>query len=282
MGAGGAPAGLAVSVVSFAPNLPALWQTLASLALAVTVARREGLLRRCRLFLVDNGPGPGWAERLRPLLARFVALAPGCEARLITGHGNLGFGRGHNLAPRPGDTFRLVLNPDVILARNAIREALLFMASHPEVGLLSPYAEDREGGRQYLCKNYPALFDLFLRGLAPARVRGWFAVRLAAYERREGCGSEEPGFDAPIASGCFLFCRSELWEALGGFDEGYFMYFEDFDFSLRAGRMTKLAYVPKVRIVHAGGHAARKGLRHIVMFARSGWRFFNRHGWRLW
>ena len=43
-----------------------------------------------------------------------------------------------------------------------------------------------------------------------------------------------------------------------------------------------LAYVPQVKVVHHGGHASRKGWRHIWMFGRSMVTFFNIHGWRWW
>jgi GT2 family glycosyltransferase len=68
--------------------------------------------------------------------------------------------------------------------------------------------------------------------------------------------------------------------AVGGFDERYFLYFEDFDLSLRLGEHGRLVFEPAMRIVHHGGYAARKGLRHVRYFLRSGIRFFNDHGWR--
>jgi len=68
--------------------------------------------------------------------------------------------------------------------------------------------------------------------------------------------------------------------AIGGFADAFFLYFEDFDLSLRAAAAGRLAYVPSVRIVHHGGHAARKGLRHVFLFVGSAMTFFGRHGWR--
>ena len=47
------------------------------------------------------------------------------------------------------------------------------------------------------------------------------------------------------------------------------------------GREASVAYVPGARIVHHGGEAAAKGLRHIAWFVRSAWRFFATHGWKL-
>jgi GT2 family glycosyltransferase len=65
---------------------------------------------------------------------------------------------------------------------------------------------------------------------------------------------------------------------VGGFDPGFFLYFEDFDLTLRLSKVTTVAYCPRVRIVHHGGRAAAKGLRHIAWFVRSARRFFARHG----
>ena len=79
-----------------------------------------------------------------------------------------------------------------------------------------------------------------------------------------------------------MFLRSELLRDLGGFCERYFLYFEDFDLSMRARRRADIVLVPSVHIRHLGGEAARKGMAHVGMFLRSGLRFFGEHGWRLW
>jgi GT2 family glycosyltransferase len=68
-------------------------------------------------------------------------------------------------------------------------------------------------------------------------------------------------------------------DAVEGFDPRYFLYFEDFDLSLRLSKVAPIAYVPAVRIVHHGGHAAAKGFAHIRWFATSARRFFSMHGW---
>jgi GT2 family glycosyltransferase len=78
-----------------------------------------------------------------------------------------------------------------------------------------------------------------------------------------------------------MLARTQLLARLGGFDPRFFMYFEDYDLSLRLGRESQVAYVPSARIVHHGGEASRKGVRHIAWFVGSAWRFFARHGWRF-
>jgi GT2 family glycosyltransferase len=87
--------------------------------------------------------------------------------------------------------------------------------------------------------------------------------------------------EIPLASGSFMAMRTAHFRRIGGFDARYFLYFEDYDLSLRLGRDAAISYDPAVRIVHHGGYAAAKGLRHVAWFLRSATRFFSTHGWRL-
>jgi GT2 family glycosyltransferase len=124
------------------------------------------------------------------------------------------------------------------------------------------------------------VLDLLLRGFAPAFVKRCFRSRLERYEMR-GVLTDQPLKGIPIVSGSFMFCRREPIAGIGGFSESFFLYFEDFDLSLRAAARGELAWVPAVRITHHGGNAARKGWRHVGLFTRSAITFFNRHGWKL-
>jgi GT2 family glycosyltransferase len=78
-----------------------------------------------------------------------------------------------------------------------------------------------------------------------------------------------------------MFVRTELLRDLGGFDPRYFLYFEDYDLSIRAASQSALVYVPSVEIEHGPGGAARKGAHHIRLFLVSAFRFFSSHGWRV-
>src|SRR5690606_11033925 len=132
-----------------------------------------------------------------------------------------------------------------------------------------------------LCKQYPALWDLFLRGFAPAWLKRLFSKRLQRYECRDLTNGAAPA-DVPLISGCFMLCRTEQLQRAGGFDEGFFLYFEDFDLSLALGKLGRLRFLPDCRIVHHGGNTARKGLKHIRYFVRSAARFYRKHGWKWW
>jgi len=203
------------------------------------------------------------------------------ELELLQGHGNIGYGSAHNLAiSKLNSRFHLLLNPDVVLEKEALIIGISFLLENSKIALASPYAEDGNGDKQYLCKRYPSVFTFIVRGFFPKFLKRIFTVRLANYEMHD-LSEKEPSVDIPITSGCFMLLRSKSLIEIGGFDERYFLYFEDFDLSLRLGKRGKLAYLPAMRIQHAGGSAGGKGFNHFRMFARSGVRFFNTYGWRF-
>ncbi|QBQ98668.1 glycosyltransferase family 2 protein [Paraburkholderia pallida] len=270
----GSPFAISTSVVVFRPDRTLLARTLASLAVAsdLLAARK---VRALHLYLIDNGGLPEMGESLEAL------TRAGVGHTLIAGHGNVGYGRGHNLAiAQPLGRYHLILNPDIEMNPDALAKAVEFMESHPDVGLLTPAIVDDAGEMQFLCRQYPTLIDLFVRGFLPASMRRLFARRLARYEMRAQINGRDTVWDPPIVSGCFMLFRSEVLKVLEGFDPRYFLYFEDYDLSLRAHDVARVAYVPSVRVLHHGGGASRKGFAHIRMFVASAFKFFNRFGWK--
>lgn len=270
-----------VSVVVYRANLEELSATLLSLRAAAERARSAGLIERVGLWIVDNGEND--VAALDDLLAQVTRPpADWLRVELLRGHGNVGYGRGHNLAiQRSGASYHLVLNPDVVVAPDALANGLQYLANHPRIGMVAPYVQGGDGERQYLCKRYPSILVLALRGFAPAWLRAAFRSRLERYEMRD-LPESGPVAPIPIASGCFMLCRRAPLAAIGGFSPEYFLYFEDFDLSLRFAGQAEIAYVPAVRITHTGGNAAGKGWRHRRLFLRSAAAFFRRHGWRVW
>ncbi|MGI9295993.1 MAG: glycosyltransferase, partial [Pseudomonadales bacterium] len=255
--------------------------TLQSLMSSVKRARQTIPALRAQLFVIENEVHQRRGLQQVEQLLQSTQSDVFADVQLSTSQSNLGYGAGHNQAISALDSdVHLILNPDVELADDAILNALEFLDTAPEVGLLSPRAVDADDSYLYLCKRYPAVFDLLVRGFVPQRWHHLFKERLARYEMRELTTTQAPLAKIEIVSGCCMFIRTPLFQAVGGFNDKYFLYFEDFDLSLRIGQLAELAYVPSVNIIHYGGDAARKGWRHILQFARSGLRFFQDHGWR--
>jgi GT2 family glycosyltransferase len=267
---------LVISIVYYDSELGILQDTLSSIvhALDHAVARRREL--EATVVVVDNG---NILSKVKQLVDRVVGSTNYRWMVIGTG-GNIGYGAAHNLVIlNQASDYHLIINPDVEVVTDAFSEALDYMEAHPEVGLLSPYSEDPEGYKQYLCKRYPAVLDLFLRGFAPRMVKRYFSERLQEYEMR--CEMSQHALSKEVmASGCFMFVRHRVLDKVKGFSPNFFVYFEDFDLSIRIARQSIIAYVPEVRIVHGGGNASKKGLRHILMFAKSAFIFYHIHGWR--
>jgi GT2 family glycosyltransferase len=121
-----------------------------------------------------------------------------------------------------------------------------WLDAHPEVGALAPAVTKPDGTPDFLCKRYPAVFDLFLRGFAPAFLKRWFRRRLDRYDMRDvidPAGSEAVR-DVPVMSGCCMLVRRNAIDTTGGFDPKFFLYFEDFDWSVRLNKVTQTAWLP--------------------------------------
>ncbi|HSW62589.1 MAG TPA: hypothetical protein VLH56_04640 [Dissulfurispiraceae bacterium] len=205
----------------------------------------------------------------------------GLDIIFLEGQGNVRFGAGHNLAFQQADSeFHLVLNPDVTLAVDALQQCLSFFAGHPECGLISPHSVNPAGERLYLCKRFPSLFVLALRGFAPESGKKYFNGLMSTYEMRDVI-RDEVFWDPPVVSGCYMFFRTDVLKKLGGFDSRFFLYFEDSDLSLQAAGISRIAYVPTVSIIHRGGFAAKKGWLHIYMFIKSAYLFYQKYGWKF-
>ena len=274
------PPTLTVSIVTYRPNLALLDATLRKLSLAITAATDEGLLRAVNLVLIDNTGDRAVADAVVKLGAAHFEVSA-VTMNYLHGHANIGYGVAHNLVMHGGNThYHLVLNPDVEVAPDALTVALRYLAEHADVGVIVPAVCRPDGTREYLCKRYPTVLDLALRGFAPRVLKRIFQKRLDRYEMRDAIGDAVLS-PIPVMSGSFLLLRRKPIEVTGGFDPEFFLYFEDFDWSVRLNQVTQSAYLPDVRVVHHGGRAAGKGLRHVAYFARSAVRFFNKHGWKF-
>lgn len=259
---------LAVSIVLYRTDHQVLTRTVASLAIAIRQSTEKGLLTAaCRLLLIDHSPDPIPPEQQECL--HEMALPMQVEYHFVGG--NPGFGAGHNRAfcHAADNQYFLVANPDLEFTPDSLGNGLAFLTAHPEIGLLAPALVETDGSLRPACFRSPDMLTLFARLLGGS----WAARRSYHYECRDW-DATSPVFNPPLISGCCMLFRGSTFRELGGFDPGYFLYFEDFELSRRAQRQCLSAYCPTMKVVHHGGGAASKGLRHQFYFLRSAARFF--------
>lgn len=261
---------LSVSIVVHRLHEPELQRNLITLRMAADRLPTTDV----QLTLIDNSDRSELADALR--LTATGSRWP--NAIILSGHGNLGYGAGHNLAIcATTATAHLVLNPDVELDPDALRFGLRTLSDHACV-LVGAVGRDADGAPGYLSKRMPSVGVFYLRGFAPAWLRQRFARRLAHYEYRDL--PHDQVSDVKLVSGAFMLCRTAALRAVNGFDERYFLHFEDLDLSLRLHAQGRVVSDPRVTLIHHGGNAAKKGAGHLKLFLRSAVRFFNTYGWR--
>jgi N-acetylglucosaminyl-diphospho-decaprenol L-rhamnosyltransferase len=169
---------------------------------------------------------------------------------------NVGFSGGNNLgvaAARKRIAFDayLLANSDTIVRPGALTSLSNALWSRPTIGLVGPRLEWPSGEIQASC----------FRAISPARELA-AAAKTGVFSRLVG-GDLPISFDPIngteaeavewISFACVLI-RAEAFAAIGPMDEGFFMYFEDVDYGLRANRAGwRIAYAPEARVVHLRG-----------------------------
>ena len=186
------PFSFSASVVVFDSDRELLRRTIETLAAAIGNAAAAGLVSAARVTLVDNDApaGPAVDAEYEPGSAA-RSLAPMTRWRRIAGHGNVGFGRAHNLVllnPAAIGDIHLVLNPDAPLAVDALTQGLGWMRDTPDCGMVAPNGRGADDAPLFLGKRYPDALTLLLRAAAPPALSAKFAARLARYEMRDVVG----------------------------------------------------------------------------------------------
>ena len=169
--------------------------------------------------------------------------------------GNIGYGAAANagLADRPLG-WVVVANPDVRFEPGAVDELLAVAARWPRAATVGPAIRTPEGELYPSARDLPSLST----GVGHALVGwGWPANPWTArYRREREAPRERPA--GWLSGSCFLV-DLEAFDSVGGFDAGYFMYFEDVDLAERLGERGWLhVYAPRAVVEHKGGHATRR------------------------
>ncbi|HEU4621003.1 MAG TPA: glycosyltransferase [Burkholderiaceae bacterium] len=167
---------------------------------------------------------------------------PGLRVKVLRNTAPRGFGANHNAAFRHVKTpLFAIVNPDIRLPDDPL-PALIEAFNDAAVALVAPRIVNTQGHPEDAARLLITPWEIVLR-----RVR-----RQAA-----------PAYPAWLA-GMFLVCRSETFRLVGGFDERYFMYCEDFDLSARV-RLAggHLRVCPRAVAVHAAQRASHRSLRHL-------------------
>ncbi|ARJ06002.1 glycosyl transferase [Cnuibacter physcomitrellae] len=207
----------------------------------------EGPAVRVETHVADNHPESGQAGAVRDVAARHAASYTAIA-------GNPGYGSAVNAVVRtldPGVDAVLISNPDVVLGPASIVRLTAALASDDSIGAAGPRILEADGTVYPSARAIPSVVNgaghaLFSR-IWPGNP--W----TAAYRQHESVPTER---DAGWLSGACLLVRRSVFDELGGFDQAYFMYFEDVDLGFRLGRLGyRNVYAPRAVVTHTGAHS---------------------------
>ncbi|MBS3805312.1 MAG: glycosyltransferase family 2 protein [Oleiphilaceae bacterium] len=221
------------------------------------------------LIVLDNASVDGSAAAIETEF--------GDQVQFISADENLGFAAGNNLAAQHahGDHV-LLLNPDTVVFDNAIDRLVEFASEYPEAGIW--------GGRTVYgdktlnpgsCWSRQSLWSLVSQLMGLSSV-----FRKTTFCNPEGIGSwDRRGIrHVDIVSGCFLLIRRDLWVALAGFREEFFMYGEDADLCLRAQQVgAKPLVTGLATIVHHGGASESVHSEKLIRLLKAKMLLISRH-----
>ena len=173
---------------------------------------------------------------------------------------NGGFAYGNNRAIErareldPAFAAIVCLNPDATVRPSALASLLGHLNEHPTAGIVGASIEDEHGVRQRSAHAFPSPLRE-LEGAAQLGILSHLFARSLSFEVN---GDTAQTCDW-VSGACFVV-RREVFDSIGHFDEGYFLYFEEVDFCLRAKRAGWLCWtVPEAQIMHLEG--ASTGIR---------------------
>jgi len=181
-----------------------------------------------------------------------------------------GFGENHNQAFKKCETsFFCVMNPDIRLPENPFPALLEEMVANSNVSLCAPLVRNPQGGIEDSARKFPTPFNLCEKILGISNGSYLF-------------DSNSKPFSPDWVGGMFMLLRTETFRELGGFDEGFFLYYEDVDLCARLRKLGKDIYlIPKAEAIHDARRTSRRSLRFLRWHIKSMSRYFIKHFGRL-
>lgn len=225
-----------------------------------SLTRELAALERSEVFLIDNASADGTFEQLGSLVeaSQDQLQQSGGSVSLRRNTVNLGFGRACNQALREATgRYVLLLNPDTELEPGGIVNAVRYMDSQPDIGIVGARVRLPDGKLDTPCRRSfktPGIYLYKYTGLSRLFPR---SRRFGRYYLSYLDETETTEVDAVI--GAFMMVRREVIDRIGLMDERFFMYCEDEDWCFRAkADGWRVVYYPPVVVWHRKGSSTRQ------------------------
>lgn len=206
---------------------------------ALQVASNDGV--NIEVIVINNGDADTSFEQVIKTIGNVT---------VVTNSTNVGFGAACNQGTLLGTAATILfLNPDATLQPAALKTCVEVFRNpnNADLGIIGPEITSGTGHLVRSCSRLPTLSDLFLRSVGAHAFfhnTGYPFLPLAAHKKSGEVGQ---------VMGAALFIRRSVFQALGGFDERFFLYYEDVDLCARARALgAKRYYLKDSRVIHIG------------------------------
>ncbi len=164
------------------------------------------------------------------------------QVKIIETAENFGYSRGNNTGLRHASgTYILIINPDNTLPPDALERMINVLKTEPDAGIVGPALMYADGSLRPSARGFPTIGDLFFKRIFPAR---WHANN-AKLMNQKRAGIHQVDW---LVGACLLI-RRDLLNELGGFDDRFFLFFEDIDLCRRCAKHgKKVLYAPDIRV----------------------------------
>lgn len=189
---------------------------------------------------------------------------------------NLGYTKGNNLGFEKAQGRHLfLLNPDTVILGDALAKMVAYLDANPDTGIIGPFTLNTDGTTQSTRRRFPtpllAYFEsTWLQPFAPKRLIDQYYV------------NDKPllsTVDVDWVQGSALMARREVYEQIGGLDEGYIMFSEELDWCKRAKQAGwRVVFLCTAQIIHHSGQStAQVTARKHIHFQESKLRYFHKY-----
>lgn len=202
-----------------------------------------------RVIVADNKPTSGTSD------VQTLAAGAGADYQPMPSNRGYGHAVNHVVKGLPKEIQWVVIsNPDVTANAGAIDTLLATAQADPIVAAVGPKILSTSGDTYPSARTVPSIRS----GIGHALFANiWPGNPWTSHYRRDA-ETTQSARDAGWLSGAFLMVRRSVLDQLGGFDESYFMYFEDVDLGYRIGKLgLRNVYQPAASVVHSGAHATQ-------------------------
>ena len=197
------------------------------------------------------------------------------SSRLICLQSNLGFGKANNLAVKHSTgQYLLFLNTDTILTENTPKILSDYLQQNKNIGAIGSHITFKDGSYQLSYGKLPSLVVEFFYKIKYNSDSRWHQIFARFYDSTYS-RIKEVGW----VTGACMMMRCDIFEQVGGFDENFFMYFEDKDICKRVKELGyKVVYYPKTSIIHLLGgssHGIKKSVNRY--YRESQLHYYQKH-----